>query len=197
MGRDFAINVEFSSEDIPDVFEKIDKKLLEFAFESGSFGTIAHACVASILNGEKTGIPVSLDGLFAPDDGELLLAAGTELAQCFVDSPLGKIARHAELRENEYNFRSLISDHMGNEIFVSGAIDLLFEDEKTVHVVDFKTDSRESPGDYTGQMSYYYQAVSALFAAPLKKECRTWLYYLRTGHAVEMTDKAKQIISRT
>jgi len=42
-------------------------------------------------------------------------------------------------------------------------------------------------------MACYYQAARALFAVPAKKECRAWLYYLRTGHAVEMTVKVKQI----
>ena len=59
-------------------------------------------------------------------------------------------------------------------------------------MVDFKTDTRETPVEHTAQMACYYLAVSSLFAVPAKKECRVWLYYLRTGHAVEMTDKVKQ-----
>jgi len=40
-------------------------------------------------------------------------------------------------------------------------------------------------------MACYYKAASDLFAVPGNKKCRTWLYYLRTGHAVDVTMKAK------
>jgi ATP-dependent helicase/nuclease subunit A len=59
-------------------------------------------------------------------------------------------------------------------------------------VVDFKTGNREVPGEYLAQMACYYHAVLSLFALPAKKECRIWLYYLRTGHAVELTERVKQ-----
>jgi ATP-dependent helicase/nuclease subunit A len=199
-GRGFFINREFSGKKSDDVFEKVDSMLARYSqseddnsekFNSGSFGTIAHICVEANLNGKEPVIPANIAGFLSPEEGDTFLDAGKELACRFVLSPLGKIAGSAELRESEFSFRSLVKNKAGKEIFISGTVDLFFEDTDSIHVVDFKTDSRESPGEHTAQMACYYHAVSALFAVPVKKECRTWLYYLRTGHAVEMTEKIK------
>jgi ATP-dependent helicase/nuclease subunit A len=196
LGRDFAINLEFSGKGADDVFTTMNKDMLNFAFESGNFGIIAHAAISSTLKGEEPKVPPGIEGIFSFADMGLLLRAGAELANRFIGSPLGQIARKAVLRENEYPFRSLIKTRSGEELYVSGTIDLFFECEGVIHVIDFKTDIRESPGEHTSQMVYYYNAVSTLFSGPLHRTCRTWLYYLRSGHAVEMTMKAKEVLAR-
>ena len=104
-------------------------------------------------------------------------------------SPLGKAAENAKLRENEFPFRSLLKNKNGNEVFINGTIDMFFEDKNCIHIVDFKTDRKEIPQEHTAQMACYYYAVSSIFDG--KKELRIWLYYLRTGHAAEMTEKVK------
>ncbi|WP_461247435.1 3'-5' exonuclease [Treponema sp. R6D11] len=200
LGRSFTISREFSGENADDVFKKVDSLLAKISkiedeeygkFISGSFGTMAHICVEALLSGKEPLFPPQLSSSVTPTEFEALFAAGKELANRFVRSPLGKIAESAKLRENEFSFRSLVKDNKGREVFINGTIDLFFEDAEFIHVVDFKTDSRETPVEHTAQMACYYHAVSALFAVPAKKECRAWLYYLRTGHAVEMTDKVK------
>jgi ATP-dependent helicase/nuclease subunit A len=138
------------------------------------------------MRGAVPALPSGLGGRLAPAEGDALLAAGIALAEAFLDSPLGRIARNATARKSEYPFRSLY----GN-IFVNGTIDLLFEDDRAVYVVDFKTDSSENPGEHRAQMAFYYRAAMDLFGTPHKRECRVWLYYLRTGHAVEMTEAAR------
>jgi ATP-dependent helicase/nuclease subunit A len=198
----FIVNKEYSGEDAKDVFDKVDTMLARYAdqdekdgekFNSGGFGTIAHVCAEALLSGEEAVIPSKLMGFLLPAEAEAFLEAGNELAARFVRSSLGKIARNAKLRKSEFPFRSLLRDSSGKEFFISGTVDLLFEDELSIHVVDFKTDSREVPGEHAAQMACYYRAVTDLFAAPAKKKCRIWLYYLRSGHAVEMTEKSKQI----
>ena len=200
-GRSSFISREYSGEKSEDVFEEIDSMLNRFSqsggdntekFNSGSFGTIAHICVEANLNGKEAVIPANIACFLCPGEADTLLGAGKELASRFIRSPLGKIAGDAKLRESEFSFRSIIKNRAGNEVFINGTVDLFFEDSSSIHVVDFKTDSREVPAEHTAQMSCYYQAVSALFALPAKKECRAWLYYLRTGHAVEMTQRVKQ-----
>jgi len=161
-------------------------------FNSGSFGTIAHICVEALLSGREPVIPPGIAGFLSPREAELFLSTGTELAARFVRSPLGKIAESAKPCASEFPFRSLLKDAEGNDFFISGTVDLLFEDKDSVHVVDFKTDLHEMPVEHLAQMACYYHAVHDLFAAPTQKECRVWLYYLRTGHAVEMTGKARQ-----
>jgi len=194
-------NSEYSGKKADDVFIKVDKMLSRFIknedensnkFNSGSFGTIAHICVEALLNKEEPLIPGNISCLLSPAEFSAFLEAGKEIALRFVGSPLGKIAENASIRENEFPFRSIIKNNHGKEIFINGTIDLFFEEKDAFHIVDFKTDSKENPWEHTAQMSCYYNAVASLFAVPSKKECRVWLYYLRTGRAVEMTEKTKQ-----
>jgi len=203
-----SINKDFSGDDSCDIFSKVDSLLSRIPsqdnaestssnetsrakFNSGSFGTIAHICVESLLNKEEAVIPSNISCLLKPAELSVFLEAGNEIAKRFLLSPLGKIAENALLRENEFSFRSIIIKNK-KEVFINGVIDLIFDDKDYIHVVDFKTDSKEIPSEHTAQMTCYYHAVSDIFAIPSKKQCRIWLYYLRTGHAVEMTEKAKQ-----
>jgi ATP-dependent helicase/nuclease subunit A len=182
------------------VFVKVDAVLKRFAtgdedplsLTPAGFGTIAHVCVEALMIGAAPALPAGLGGRLSPAEGDTLLSAGLELAEAFLDSPLGRIARNAPVRKSEYPFRSLY----GNT-FINGVIDLLFEDDEAVYVVDFKTDSEEDPGEHTAQMAFYYRAGMDLLGNPHKKECRVWLYYLRTGHAVEMTEAVKASAPRT
>jgi ATP-dependent exoDNAse (exonuclease V) beta subunit len=199
-GKGLTVNKEFSGVRSNDVFKKVDSILSRFSqsddessekFNSGSFGTIAHICVEAHLEKEEVVIPSNISGLLNENELDSLLEAGKKIARRFVASPLGKIAEKAKLRESEFPFRTLLKNKEGKEIFINGTVDLFFEDKNAIHVVDFKTDSAEKPYEHTAQMSCYYQAISNLFAVPAKKECRIWLYYLRTGHAIEMTERVK------
>ena len=192
--RSFAVNKEHCGEHGKDIFENVDTLIERYAqqygddrekFNHGCFGTIAHICVESLLAGQEAVIPPKLAGFLAPTDADIILEAGKELALRFIHSPLGIMARNSEKRKSEFPFRSLVCIE---EIpfFINGIIDLVFEDAVTVHVVDFKTDSEEQPWLHVAQMTCYHQAMSDLFAEPAGKQCRVWLYYLRTGRAVEV-----------
>jgi ATP-dependent helicase/nuclease subunit A len=196
---DFAAGDMFSGKNAADVFGKIDALLDRYAkqygedgdkFNYGSFGTIAHICLEALLSGQEIIIPPKIAGLINPKDAGIFLEAGKELALRFAQSPLGIIAGNSKNRKNEFSFRSLIRN-TEKEYFINGVIDLVFEDDDMFHVVDFKTDREEAPGVHIPQMACYYRAVSDLFAVPAKKECKTWLYYLRSGRAVDVTGKAK------
>ncbi|GHU18514.1 ATPase AAA [Spirochaetia bacterium] len=190
---DFKTSGEFSGAASPEVFEKVDLILKRFlqkeeSFSPADFGTIAHACVEALLNKRDALIPPRLGGHLSLAEADTLLAAGKKLAERFLQSPLGRAAEAAKIRKNEYQFRSLIKNSAGKDIFINGTIDLLFTDDDSVHVVDFKTDSGENPAEHVPQMAFYYRAASELTGKP----CRIWLYYLRSGHAVEMTTGAKE-----
>ena len=196
----FSTVTEFSGKNSGDVFSRVDTILDRYAkkhdenderFNSGGFGTVAHICVEALFTGNEPQIPQNLAGYISPADAETFLAAGKELALRFSHSPLGIIAGNSKQRKSEFPFRSLFYGPEKNEIFISGTIDLVFDDEKSVYVVDFKTDSQEIPGVHIAQMACYYRAASDLFAVPQNKECRVWLYYLRSGHAVEVTEQTK------
>ncbi|MDR1505880.1 MAG: UvrD-helicase domain-containing protein [Treponema sp.] len=182
-----------SGESATDIFGRVDSTLARFSaagreediFSAANFGTVAHACVESLLNGEDPAIPPKFAGSLGLTEAETLLAAGRTIAERFIRSPLGKKAA-AAMRKSEYCFRTLCKDSEGKTVFINGTIDLFFEDADTLHVVDFKTDSRENPAEHIPQMSFYCRAASEL----RRKPCRLWLYYLRTGRAVEVTEAA-------
>jgi ATP-dependent helicase/nuclease subunit A len=74
------------------------------------------------------------------------------------------------------------------KIPVSGRIDLLFEWEGVMYVVDFKTDRVREPERYFPQLAVYSRAVSDIFGKPV----RAWLFYLRGAHTVEVTEQAAE-----
>jgi ATP-dependent helicase/nuclease subunit A len=190
----FRADPDHSGPGAADIFGKVDPILArragaedgEAGFTAADFGIIAHACVESLLNGERPVLPPGQGGRLRPEESGDILDAGIALAERFIQSPLGEMARNAPLRKSEYSFRSLAATPEGEQIFINGTIDLLFEDEHSVYVVDFKTDSRENPAEHIPQMSFYYRAAVELRGKP----CRLWLYYLRTGRAVDMTGAA-------
>jgi ATP-dependent helicase/nuclease subunit A len=196
----FITDKVFSGEDATDVFKNVDSLLTYYSkqqgednekFNSGSFGTIAHICVEALLSSMVPIIPPKLAGFLRPTDADALLDAGKELALRFARSPLGIVAKGSKGRKSEFPFRTLAYSGE-NEIFINGVIDLVFEDSQTVYVVDFKTDAQELPGEHITQMACYYRAASDLFSINAGKECRIWLYYLRSGHAVEVTRQVMQ-----
>ena len=193
------INREFSGEGAADIFQKIDSILARFnesdneeeKFNWGNFGTIAHVCVEALLKGKEPQIPAGIAGFLTPIETEAFLEAGKELAARFICCPFGETAKNAQLWHSEFPFRGIVKTKSKEEFFIGGTMDLLFEDKTFIHVVDFKTDRRETPNEHIAQMACYYRAANDLFAVPLGKNCRVWLYYLRTGHALELTEKAK------
>jgi ATP-dependent helicase/nuclease subunit A len=198
----FAFNKEFSGDSTADIFIKIDALLERYTnqygedgekFNSGSFGTVAHLCAGALFSQQEPSIPPKLAGILTPADAAAFLEAGKETALCFARSPLGIIARSSPQCKTEFPFRSLINTSDGNEdeIFINGTIDLVFEDAQTVYVVDFKTDNMEFPEEHIPQMACYYRAASELFAVPSNKKCMIWLYYLRSGHAIDITEQAR------
>ncbi|MDR0630091.1 MAG: UvrD-helicase domain-containing protein [Treponema sp.] len=184
----YHLSPAYTGEAGADLFEPVDALLDRFAAETAhtgydgkdrftpaDFGTLAHACTEALLNGKEARIPLALAGYLLPAEAKALLSAGNALAARFIASPLGTIARTAIFCRSEYRFRSLTAEG----IFIDGTIDLLFETQETVYVVDFKTDREENPREHLPQMTWYYHAARAL----RKKPCETYLYYLRSGHS--------------
>jgi ATP-dependent helicase/nuclease subunit A len=205
-GNGFIADSEYSGERADDVLKKTDSILERYLKNNGennekvnsaSFGTIVHFCVEAALKKDEPVIHSGIVGFLSPSEMDILLEAGKELARRFIHSPLGKIAVSSNVRESEFPFRSIIKNNEKKEIFINGTIDLFFEYKDCIHIVDFKTDSIEMPNKHIAQMACYFQAVYSLFVlsniqkGATKKECRVWLYYLRTGNAVEITEITK------
>ncbi|MCL2608484.1 MAG: UvrD-helicase domain-containing protein [Treponema sp.] len=194
LASNFEVSEAYSGGDAVDVFVEVDRRLADYSeneeyvegkFGRKDFGTVAHICIQALLEGQEAVIPKKLTVPLSDGDAAVFLDAGKKLAERFAASPLGKLAGESERRKSEFGFRSLINDG-GNGFFVNGTIDLLFETDDHIYVVDFKTDGRELPEEHLGQLAYYRKAATDLFAAPSGKPCRVFLYYLRTGRAVEI-----------
>jgi hypothetical protein len=88
------------------------------------------------LNKRDAAIPARLGGHLSLAEADALLAAGKELAERFLQSPLGKIAASAKICKSKYQFRSLIKNMAAapgtavagktTDLFINGTIDLLF-----------------------------------------------------------------------
>jgi ATP-dependent helicase/nuclease subunit A len=185
-----------------DVFQDINA-LLTGGGLYAEFGTITHACVEAALKHKSASIPSLIAGKLDGGAAEQLLAAGEEIARRFLASPLGMMAQDAAWTKSEFPFRTLERNEQnalravdmpqavfgesaasGGErqaVFINGTIDLVFEKDGVVTIVDFKTDSVENPAEHAVQMAIYYRAARDLW----RKETRVFLYYLRTGRAVE------------
>ncbi|MGP1595127.1 MAG: UvrD-helicase domain-containing protein [Treponema sp.] len=113
------------------------------------------------------------------------------LCDSFFASDIGKQAAAALFRKTEYGF---ISTYNGQTVI--GQIDLLFEHNGTLFIVDYKTDRFEEPDRHRMQLIMYKHAVTQLCtlkhfadALPAKPQTvRAFLFYLRTQHTVEIVE---------
>jgi ATP-dependent helicase/nuclease subunit A len=188
----FARRDTLGGGDAADLFGDIDALLAGGGLHA-EFGTITHVCVAAALKNKSAltppfitpAIPPLIAGRLDGGTAERLLAAGEEIARRFLASPLGAMAQNAAWAKAEFPFRTLETEDTPSgsgrrPLFINGTIDLVFEKNGVVTIVDFKTDSAENPAEHAMQMAVYDRAARDLW----RKETRVFLYYLRTGHAV-------------
>jgi ATP-dependent helicase/nuclease subunit A len=106
-------------------------------------------------------------------------AEARRLADVFLTSDLGVRAASASRSEREWDF---IVDVEGT--LVRGTVDLWFEDEGEITVVDYKTDrSPDRAGSYSPQLALYGLAIERAFG---KRPTRAWLHFLRANKLVEV-----------
>ena len=177
---------------------EIDKIIQSFEnkeFSYDKFGTIAHAFAESIFTKVEPKIPSYLIQMLSEKQKEKVFEVAKNMAQKFYDSELGKMAQNSPWRKNEYNFKLLVKENskIGNVEFqdkgiMSGQIDLVFqdsEDKEKFIIVDFKTDTDEIPEVHFNQLESYRLAVSKFKSTSLEN-VRCFLFYLRSGHFVEV-----------
>jgi ATP-dependent helicase/nuclease subunit A len=96
------------------------------------------------------------------------------LANVFLTSELGAAAAASPRREREWDF--II--HLDGTL-VRGTIDLWFESNGEITIVDYKTDAHIRPDTYAPQLALYALALG-------KRPARAWLHYLRSNTLVEV-----------
>jgi ATP-dependent exoDNAse (exonuclease V) beta subunit len=107
-----------------------------------------------------------------------------ELADRFLTSDLGKRALRATRIEREYDFLVSI-----DSLVLRGQIDLWFEQNRELIVVDYKTDQAHKPIDprrvhsYALQLQLYAIALEQIAGRPVT---RAYLHFLRPNELVEV-----------
>ncbi len=151
----------------------------EETLSSTEFGTLVHKAIESRFLEQ----PYTLPAKYASEVEKLCTA--------FFSSPIGQKALAADFRKTEYGFVTLYGGKL-----VIGQIDLLFEDEQTVYVVDYKTDQKIYPERHREQLLIYKAAAKNFYKmegfgadtsgkAP-EKPIKAYIFYLRSQTAVEV-----------
>jgi ATP-dependent helicase/nuclease subunit A len=138
------------------------------------FGTLVHGAIEERYNSAEGG-----RRRYAGNDA---LELAERYASVFFESELGKKSLSSFFRKTEYAFLSLYEED-GRKKYVSGIMDLLFEFENEIYIVDYKTDRTIDPEKYYEQMALYKRAAEDLFS----KKTRVFLFYLREGTVIEAT----------
>jgi hypothetical protein len=155
--------------------------LRKAGLSAADFGTIVHAFLEDRLSGRPSAVPPRILARFREGALEAVREEALVMAERFLASDLGKKRAASLYWESEFPIVTAVKT-AERTVVVTGQIDLLFEEGDVLHVVDFKTDKIANPEDHYGQLAVYKRAVEDIFGKPV----HAWLYYLRTGNAVEL-----------
>jgi len=168
-------------------YSRLDDLFEQTGISPAGFGSLVHAVLEGRLRGQS-GIPPKIKSRMDEKKVQSLVEAAESMTDNFLSSELGR--RFAAAGRKESEFRVLTSAAPeGNPIAIMGQIDLLFVAENEVVVVDFKTDKIENPAGHYGQLTAYYRAAGDIFGKPVS----VWLFYLRSGSAVNVTEEVEKI----
>ena len=112
----------------------------------------------------------------------------------FLSSEIGKKALVSTFKKTEYGFITEYKDAKEEKSHITrGVIDLFFESEGIIYIVDYKTDKKKQIERYKRQLSVYKKAVFDLcntLYKPLsvlaKPVIKTYLFYLHFAECVEV-----------
>lgn len=165
-------------------------------FSSANFGSLVHM----MLEYNLKGIPFdfmsikdnSFKNLSEKEKAEVLEDA-KNTCDSFINSTYAQEFKKAKENKNiaecEYKFRM-----KDNEYLVTGSIDVLYENEdKTITIIDYKTNKSINPSDYYEQQSYYRKAVALIFFNGDVSKVKTVLFYLRFGKDIDISDFTKTV----
>jgi len=169
----------------------LDLLLEKAGLSPADFGSLVHATLESRLKGIPCEMPPEVRSSYSDEKARQSLSAlAGSMADSFLASVLGKRWASAQSGRNfsQSEFSVITAaDVEGKAVAITGQMDLLFEEDNEVVVLDFKTDRVESPEDHYGQLAAYYRAAGDIFGKPVS----LWLYYLRSGSAVNVTEEVK------
>ena len=115
------------------------------------------------------------------------------LADVFRKGPIGRRLAQAARVEREFDFLLAIE-----ELVIRGQVDLWFEQDGEICIVDYKTDgvtaaeANQRAQDYALQLRLYAMAIEQVADRP---PSRAWLHFLRPNTVVRSTWRAKAGLS--
>ena len=167
----------------------LDGLLKKAGLDAAEAGTLVHAVLEARLNQQPFFIAPKIRSRIDDEKAlQNLIAHAETLADAFLNSALGKRWAVSVYREPEFSVVTSVVIG-GKAVAITGQMDLLFEEGGEVVVVDFKPDKVENPGEHYGQLAAYYQAAADIFGKPVS----VWLFYLRSGRAVDATEDVRGI----
>lgn len=149
--------------------DSLDLLLKKTGISPNDFGTFAHRAIEERFTGIRGFMNEELRPII------------TVMTDRFFLSELGKMSLKADWRECEYGFITRYPFE-GARLTVTGQIDLVFEYEGKIYIIDYKTDRVENPEIHAEQLAVYRKAIGDL----RKKPPETWIFYLRSGNAVQV-----------
>jgi ATP-dependent helicase/nuclease subunit A len=168
--------------------DEINALFNKAGLEAADFGTIVHSFLEAAVSGGAPFIPARILARLEEDELVKIRQKAQTMADGFIRSELGRLSLNAPYREPEFPILTLV-ELQGKKIYISGQIDLVFESAGTIYIVDFKTDQREEPSRHIGQLAAYERAAGDIFQKPV----RSWLFYLRSGNAPELSSRLKEV----
>ena len=146
---------------------------------STEFGTLVHKALEARFWDKPCTVPAKYAGEIE------------KLCTSFFSSDMGKKALAAEFKKTEYGFLTLYSGKL-----VIGQIDLLFEYDNVVYVVDYKTDQKVYPERHREQLLIYKAAAENFYkmdgfgagmgGEAIAKPVKAYIFYLRSQKAIEV-----------
>ena len=157
------------------VFAKCPRQYYLERYIGWNWGRIGAAASTSDTPAAELGTEVH--NLLAAKPGAYSTQAH-QLAAVFEQSKLGRAAAQSPRVFREWDF---ILDIDGT--LVRGVIDLWFEQNDEIHIVDYKTDSHVDPASYTPQLQLYALALERAFG---RRPAHAWLHFLRFNRLIEI-----------
>ncbi|MGL4982440.1 MAG: 3'-5' exonuclease, partial [Treponemataceae bacterium] len=177
---------------------------LKKSFTAADFGTLVHLCIQeALINGgtlpnfdcfsletsyhlEK--IKHKITATTSQEKKDFILACAKKMSETFLHSDLCQEVLTADWRQTEFAFKYILKKDLPaaftnrDHIIVNGTIDLLFEKNNEITIIDFKSDKKEDAQLYRDQLQIYKKASEIIY----DKKVKTFLFYTRTGNIYEL-----------
>ena len=137
-------------------------------------GTIIHKAFQALefKDYDENEISKSIDKLIEErkiDKDTKTIVEIDKLLAFFNDPYIKKMSKEAKNIRKEESFLMEIDDY-----YVNGQIDLLFELDNDLVLIDFKTDRKKREGIYDRQISIYKEAIEEALGKKVKKSMIYW-----------------------